>query len=229
MIWTEKDLDAHDYALLCAYTHPDCDGPTLDLITDWYVWVFFFDDHFLELFKRSRDRAGAQGLPGPAARVHADRPARIAAGAGQPGRGRAGRPVGPHGPGHVAGLAGPLRREHPQPAGRVALGARQHQRRAGCPTRSSTSRCAARSAGRPGRRTSSSTPCGAEVPAVIAATRPMRVLRDTFADAVHLRNDLFSYQREVQDEGELTNGVLVLRDGSSAAPPRRPPTWSTSC
>ena len=51
---------------------------------------------------------------------------------------------------------------------------------------------------------------GAEVPDVIAASRPMRVLRDTFADGVHLRNDLFSYQREIEDEGELSNGVLVL-------------------
>ncbi|CAM5228926.1 hypothetical protein SANTM175S_03991 [Streptomyces antimycoticus] len=51
---------------------------------------------------------------------------------------------------------------------------------------------------------------GAEVPALIAGSRPMRVLRDAFADAVHLRNDLFSYQREIEDEGELSNGVLVL-------------------
>jgi germacradienol/geosmin synthase len=36
------------------------------------------------------------------------------------------------------------------------------------------------------------------------------VLRDTFADGVHLRNDLFSYQRETQEEGELANCVLVL-------------------
>nr|MDT0664536.1 germacradienol/geosmin synthase [Micromonospora sp. DSM 115978] len=50
----------------------------------------------------------------------------------------------------------------------------------------------------------------AEVPSAIAATRPLQVLRDTFADAVHLRNDLFSYQREVEEEGELSNGVLVL-------------------
>ena len=27
---------------------------------------------------------------------------------------------------------------------------------------------------------------------------------------MHLRNDLFSYQREIEEEGELTNGVLVL-------------------
>ena len=33
-IWERSDLDAHDYGLLCAYTHPDCDGPALSLITD---------------------------------------------------------------------------------------------------------------------------------------------------------------------------------------------------
>jgi len=59
-IWEQSDLDAHDYGLLCAYTHPDCDGPALSLITDWYVWVFFFDDHFLELFKYSADLVGAR-------------------------------------------------------------------------------------------------------------------------------------------------------------------------
>src|SRR6266496_3995938 len=50
VVWDDAALARMDYALMCAYTHPDCDGPTLDLITDWYVWVFFFDDHFLELF-----------------------------------------------------------------------------------------------------------------------------------------------------------------------------------
>ncbi|MFD2121370.1 germacradienol/geosmin synthase, partial [Streptomyces cirratus] len=59
-VWEERDLDSHDYALLCAYTHPDCDSDALSLITDWYVWVFFFDDHFLETYKRSQDRAGAK-------------------------------------------------------------------------------------------------------------------------------------------------------------------------
>ena len=51
---------------------------------------------------------------------------------------------------------------------------------------------------------------GAEVPARFAATRPLRVLADTFADAVHLRNDLFSYQKEIQFEGERHNLVLVV-------------------
>jgi len=33
VVWTADALAKMDYALLCAYTHPDCDGPTLDLIT----------------------------------------------------------------------------------------------------------------------------------------------------------------------------------------------------
>lgn len=59
-VWEESDLDSHDYALLCSYTHPDCDSEALSLVTDWYVWVFFFDDHFLEMYKRSQDRDGAK-------------------------------------------------------------------------------------------------------------------------------------------------------------------------
>jgi germacradienol/geosmin synthase len=51
---------------------------------------------------------------------------------------------------------------------------------------------------------------GAEVPARFATARPLVVLAGTFADAVHLRNDLFSYQREVQEEGENSNAVLVF-------------------
>jgi germacradienol/geosmin synthase len=59
-IWDIEDLESPDYALLCAYTHPDCDAAELDLIADWYVWVFFFDDHFLERYKRPRDRAAGR-------------------------------------------------------------------------------------------------------------------------------------------------------------------------
>src|SRR5260370_17479495 len=59
-IWTEADLDAHNYPLLRAYTHPDCPADELNLITDWYVWVFYFDDHFLEVYKRPRNLDGGK-------------------------------------------------------------------------------------------------------------------------------------------------------------------------
>lgn len=48
----------------------------------------------------------------------------------------------------------------------------------------------------------------------------MRVLKDSFADAVHLRDDLFSYQRETQYEGEINNCVLVLERFLDVGPQR---------
>lgn len=207
-IWEQSDLDAHDYGLLCAYTHPDCDGPALSLITDWYVWVFFFDDHFLDMYKRTQDRA--------AGKAHLDRlplfmPMDLATPVPEPRN-----PV-------EAGLADLWARTVP------AMSADWRRRFA-----ESTEHLLNESLwelsnineGRIAnpveyiemRRKVGGAPWSAglveyataEVPAAVAGTRPLRVLMETFSDGVHLRNDLFSYQREVQDEGELSNGVLVL-------------------
>ncbi|MEX1364839.1 MAG: hypothetical protein AB1Z98_17055, partial [Nannocystaceae bacterium] len=59
-VWSEAKYDAMDFPLLTAYTHPDATAEELNLITEWYVWVFYLDDHFLELYKRTRDLRGAQ-------------------------------------------------------------------------------------------------------------------------------------------------------------------------
>ncbi len=207
-IWSERDFDAHDYALLCAYTHPDTPVGLLDLVTDWYVWVFYFDDHFLELFKRSRDLAGG--------RAHLD-----ALRAFMPDDGHiSGSPANPV----EAGLADLWTRTVPARSADWRARFAESTRNL---LEESLWELANISSGRVAdpieyvemRRKVGGAPwsanliehcVGAEVPAVIAASRPMQVLRDTFADAVHLRNDLFSYQREVHDEGELSNGVLVL-------------------
>ncbi|WP_026248803.1 germacradienol/geosmin synthase Cyc2 [Streptomyces sp. LaPpAH-108] len=207
-IWDQADLEAHDYGLLCAYTHPDCDGPALSLITDWYVWVFFFDDHFLDMYKRTQDRA--------AGKAHLDRlplfmPLDLETPVPEPEN-----PV-------EAGLADLWARTVPAMSvdwrrrfavatehllneslwelsnineGRIANPVEYIEMRrkvGGAPW----------SAGLVEYAT-------AEVPASVAESRPLRVLMETFSDAVHLRNDLFSYQREVEDEGENSNGVLVL-------------------
>ncbi|MGD6742547.1 germacradienol/geosmin synthase Cyc2 [Streptomyces sp. BH106] len=207
-VWDQSDLDAHDYGLLCAYTHPDCDGPALSLITDWYVWVFFFDDHFLDMFKRTNDRA--------AGKAHLDRlplfmPMELDTPVPEPEN-----PV-------EAGLIDLWRRTVPAMSmdwrrrfaestehllnesmwelsnineGRISNPVEYIEMRrkvGGAPW----------SAGLVEYAT-------AEVPASVAQSRPLRVLMETFSDGVHLRNDLFSYEREVMDEGELSNGVLVL-------------------
>ncbi|WP_406858985.1 terpene synthase family protein [Streptomyces sp. HUAS MG47] len=208
-IWESSDLEAHDYALLCSYTHPDCDAEALSLVTDWYVWVFFFDDHFLEVFKRTHDRPGSKAYLD---RLPLFMPRDPAAGMPEPAN-----PV-------EAGLADLWRRTVPAMSeswrerfaeateallheslweldnineGRIANPVEYIEMRrkvGGAPWSAGLVEYAA----------------GAEVPAQVAHTRPLRVLRDAFSDAVHLRNDLFSYQREVEDEGENSNGVLVL-------------------
>ncbi|MBI0300853.1 germacradienol/geosmin synthase [Streptomyces sp. PRKS01-29] len=208
-IWEQADLDAHDYALLCAYTHPDCSCAELSLVTDWYVWVFFFDDHFLETFKRSQDRAAGKAYLD---RLPAFMPMDPAAGTPEPTN-----PV-------EAGLADLWARTVPSMS--PDWRARFRESTANLldeslwelsninidrvPNPVEYIEMRRKVGGAPWSAGLVEHAVGAEVPAVIAGSRPMRVLRDAFADAVHLRNDLFSYQREIEDEGELSNGVLVL-------------------
>ncbi|MFJ5772808.1 germacradienol/geosmin synthase Cyc2 [Streptomyces sp. NPDC093094] len=207
-IWEQADLDAHDYGLLCAYTHPDCDGPALSLITDWYVWVFFFDDHFLETFKRSQDRTGGK--------AYLDRLPLF-------------MPMDPATPmpepvnAVEAGLADLWTRTVPAMSAdwrrRFAV-ATEHLLNESMWELSNINegRIANPVEYIEMRRKVGGAPWSAglveyataEVPSAVAGSRPLRVLMETFSDAVHLRNDLFSYQREVEEEGENSNGVLVL-------------------
>ncbi|MGQ0837199.1 terpene synthase family protein [Actinokineospora sp.] len=208
VVWDEAALAKMDYALMCAYTHPDSSGDILDVITDWYVWVFFFDDDFLEQFKYSRDLVGA--------RAYLDRLELFMTTDDE-------TPPEPTNPAE-AGLRDLWARTVPamSPAwrqrfitsthnlmvesmweldnidkGRIANPIEYVQMRrrvGGAPWSANLVEFAAR----------------AEIPDSIAGARPMRVLSDTFSDAVHLRNDLFSYQREVEEEGENSNAVLVF-------------------
>ncbi|WEH43384.1 germacradienol/geosmin synthase [Streptomyces sp. AM 2-1-1] len=208
-IWDERDLDAHDYALLCAYTHPDCSSEALSLVTDWYVWVFFFDDHFLELFKRTPDRDGAKRY---LERLPAFMP--MERGAPTP------EPVNPV----EAGLADLWARTVPamSDAWRARFAeatenllneslwelANINEGRIANPVEYIEMR--RKVGGAPWSAGLVEYAANAEVPEAVAGSRALRVLRDAFSDGVHLRNDLFSYQREVEDEGENSNGVLVL-------------------
>ncbi|MCZ7415383.1 MULTISPECIES: terpene synthase family protein [unclassified Streptomyces] len=208
-IWEQSDLDAHDYGLLCAYTHPDCDGPALSLVTDWYVWVFFFDDHFLECFKRTQDRAGGKAYLD---RLPAFMPMDPAAGTPEPTN-----PV-------EAGLKDLWARTVPaMSAGWRARFAENTEHLLNeslwelsninigrVPNPVEYIEMRRKVGGAPWSAGLVEYAAGAEVPDAVADSRPLRVLRDAFSDAVHLRNDLFSYERETRDEGELSNGVLVL-------------------
>ncbi|WP_019853176.1 family 2 encapsulin nanocompartment cargo protein terpene cyclase [Actinopolyspora mortivallis] len=207
--WDESTFDSADYPLLCAYTHPDATATDLDLITDWYVWVFYFDDHFLEHYKHTGDLAGArrylaglsafmptdpsEHVPEPRNPVEwglVDLWSRTAPSMSTDWRNRFAEATRNLLEDCVWELTNITQGQVPNPVDYVEM----RRKVGGAPWSAGLVELAAR----------------AEIPARIAASRPMRVLTDTFADGVHLRNDLFSYQRETQQEGELNNGVLVM-------------------
>ena len=207
-IWDEAKFDAMDYALLCAYTHPEAPSPELDLVTDWYVWVFYFDDHFLEVYKRPKDQEGAKKYLD---RLPAFMPVDPAVSPPEPTN-----PV-------ERGLANLWARTVPTKSAAWRLRFFESTKNLLEESTWELSNISENRVSNPieyieMRRKVGGAPWSAdlvehavfiEVPARIAATRPMRVLKDTFADAVHLRNDLFSYERELE-EGELANGILVI-------------------
>ncbi|GAB2509345.1 terpene synthase family protein [Nocardia heshunensis] len=207
-IWDAEKLDRMGYALLCAYTHPDCDAETLALLTEWYIWVFYFDDWFLAQYKSTGDRAAATGYLG-----------RLELFMGEPGC-PAPEPETPS----EAGLADCWARTIPvMSAGwRARMRTSTHnlmveslweldniaRDRVANPIEYVEMR--RRVGGAPWSANLVEFACGAEVPDRLTRERPLRVLCETFSDAVHLRNDLFSYEREVRVEGENANLVLVL-------------------
>lgn len=209
VIWEEADFDAHDYALLCAYTHPDAPAAELDLVTDWYVWVFFFDDHFLELYKRTRDMEGAK--------AYLDRLPLFMPLAGT------GSPPEPQNPVEralwdlwirtIPTASIDWQKRFIENTNNLLLEcmwelANIRENRVANPVEYIEMR--RKVGGAPWSAGLVEHAVGAEVPAAIAASRPMKVMSDTFSDGVHLRNDIFSYQREVEDEGENANCILVL-------------------
>ncbi|WP_224371149.1 family 2 encapsulin nanocompartment cargo protein terpene cyclase [Hyalangium versicolor] len=207
-IWTEKKFDAMDYALLCSYTHPEAPGPELDLITDWYVWVFYFDDHFLDLYKVTKDQVGAKKYLD---RLPLFMPVDLSP---------TPEPTNPV----ERGLIDLWNRTVPSKS--IEWRRRFFQSTKALLEESTweLSNITESRVSNPieyieMRRKVGGAPWSAdlvehavfvEVPDRIAASRPMLVLKDTFSDAVHLRNDLFSYEREILHEGELSNCVLVI-------------------
>ena len=212
-IWDEPALEAMDYALLCAYTHPDCAAPELDLVTDWYVWVFYFDDHFLEVFKKPRDQEGARTYldrlplfmsldpPEPVNAVErglADLWARTVPARSDAWRRRF----------SVSTLN--LLRESLWELSNISTGR--------IPNPVEYIEMRRKVGGAPWSADLAEHAAGVEIPERVVATRPLRVLKDTFSDGVHLRNDIFSYQRETESEGEVNNSVLVMECFLSVAP-----------
>lgn len=207
-IWDERDFERHDYALFCAYIHPETPGPELNLMTDWNVWAFYVDDYFLQVYKQANDHAGAKryldrvplfmpvdldSMPpptNPMERGLSDVWMRTAPSKSEVWRKRIIESTKSLLDASIRELDSMSEQRLANPIEYMAM-----RRQVG------------------GALWSADLVEHAEfveIPERIAATRPIQVLKDTFADSVHLRNDIFSYQREVLKDGELTNAVLVV-------------------
>lgn len=208
-VWSERKFDTMDFALLTSYAHPDTPAAELDLLTDWYVWVFYFDDHFVEAYKHTRDLAGAKKYldrllsfmpmnPGDAMPEPAN-PVELGL-----------RDLWPR---TIATMSESWRERYWESTYNLlysSLWELNNLNQQRMPNMIDYIGMRRRVGGAPWSADLVEHAIGVEVPAALVATRAMRVLKDTFSDSIHLLNDIFSYQREIEEEGEQSNGVLVV-------------------
>lgn len=207
--WDRRQFDTADFALFAALTHPDAEQERLLLVNDWHVWRWYTGDYFAEAFKRTPDPGGARtfvrrlgafmpatGEPAlppitPAERGLADVWARTAPAVSADLRQRLRGQVERLLQSWLWELANLARDRVPDPVDYVEM----RRRTGGAELSASLARFA----------------LGIQLSPELHASRPMRELVDTFSDIGPLRNDIFSYRKEVESEGEINNGVHVVQ------------------
>jgi germacradienol/geosmin synthase len=207
-IWDDAAFEAMDFALFAAYAHPDAPAAVLDLLADWYVWLFYFDDALEEVYARG-GMAAAKALiaatnsftpavtssaspANPAERGLVDLWARTA-------------PLGSAA--WVQRLADHLQATLNEM--RWAL-ANIDQHRMPNPIEHVEARRAF--GGMPWASYLVELGCSIELDEATVALRPIRLLREAWADAVGLRNDIVSFRKEAEAGEMPSNGVAVVQD-----------------
>lgn len=205
-VWDRARLDAMDLALFTASTHPDAAAGDLALVHDWHVWAFYVDDFFALHLKRRRDAAGARTLvarlaalmaeappapaPHPVERGLADLWSRSAGAIAVGLRARLREHVIEFATGWLWELANLAQQRAPEPIDYVAM-----RRRTARTAFAADLVCHAQ---------------GIELEPALHATRALRSIDSSWADAAGFHNDLISDRVEAEREGDPYNGVLVL-------------------
>ncbi|MEV5877313.1 prenyltransferase/squalene oxidase repeat-containing protein [Streptomyces sp. NPDC052101] len=208
-VWSEASFDAADYALLAAACYPDAAADRLPLVADWYVWLFYLDDHFDEAYMRRGDVVGARAFLRRLSAVLAGGHASVLASDDPAERALADlwsrtAPLG---------AAGDWRRRFRESNQGVLD---EHERelvfygRRQAPDPISYLDMRRQGRGGPWAAELVELALAAQLPVVICGSGPVRALEDAFGDVVRLDNDLSSYRREVE-EGEVNNQVLAVQ------------------
>ncbi len=212
-VWDEATFDAMDFAAFAAATHPDAPAQELDLLSDWYIWGWFVDDYFPQTFEGGKADLGQakayisrllsfmptdldKPMPDPQNPTEfalVDLWPRTAPTMSTQWRHRFVE--------HIRVLAEAGLRE--------IFNTRKNKDRILDIVEYITLRRKVGGVFWSADLVEHS--LAAEIPPDIYDKRPIRVLNDTFADSVGLRNDIISYQRDI-DEGKVNNCVIVAEN-----------------
>jgi germacradienol/geosmin synthase len=215
--WTEDQLAANDFGLLCSHKFPDAPIDRLTIITDWYTWLFHLDDYFVEAFTRTGDVARAKAYLARIPQFTPVDPSRDAPAPANPTeRGLADlwsrtAPTMSHGwrcrirdsleeilTGNLLELRRATARYSGDPVEYLEMKRKSNGGRVAA--------CLAEFAQ------------GAELPPDVADSPRVRALVEANNDSALLLNDIFSYDREAADGSETANMVLVLQEFLGCGP-----------
>jgi len=207
--WTEQTFDSDDWPLFAALTHPEASEDQLRRVSLWDVCLLALDDYFVTAYKDTRDLTGARSFverlrelmptrgkatPTPTNQVErglADVWARTAPDMPTKVRERFPDHVMEFARGNLWELDNNVRNHVADPIEYLD----QRRRTAGTELSTSLAACT----------------LGETLPPEIVQTGPVLSLITAFADSVGLRNDIYSYRKEIELERDLNNGVLALQ------------------
>jgi germacradienol/geosmin synthase len=210
-IWNDHKFDVADVALCGALIHPKGSAPELNLTACWLVWGTYADDYFPAIYGNNRDMAGATvfnarlgafmplddssppAIPtNPVERGLADIWSRTAGPMSPTARTEFRRAIQNMTDSWVWELANQTQNRIPDPIDYIEM----RRKTFGSDLTMSLSRLSQ----------------GGEIPMEIYYSRPMRSLENSAADFACFTNDIFSYQKEIEFEGEIHNCVLVVQN-----------------
>lgn len=209
-VWDERGFLGFDLALCAAMIHADAGPEQLDKSCDWLVWGTYGDDYFPLVFGTTRNLAAAKlcaarlsafmpldagNTPQPVNPIErglADLWGRTAGPMTVPAREQLRKAVEDMAASWLWELANEVQRRIPDPVDYIEM----RRKTFGSDLTMSLARLA----------------CSDVVPPEIYQTRVMRELDTAAQDYAAFTNDLFSYQKEIEFEGEIHNLVLVVEN-----------------
>ena len=209
-VWDAGMIADIDLPLCAAGIHPDASPEELNLSSQWLAWGTYADDYYPIVFGRTRNLAGAKATtarlsefmpvdstvtPVPATALErslADLWSRTAGPMTRENRQAFKHAIDTMTDSWLWELANQFQNRIPDPVDYIEM----RRRTFGSDLTMSLCRIGH----------------GRTVPPEIYRSRPIQAMENSAADYACLLNDVFSYQKEIQFEGEFHNGVMVVQN-----------------